>query len=405
MPDFKYLIIGGGMTADAAAKAIRELDPDGDIGILGEEADAPYSRPPLSKGLWKGDAPESIGRGTERLGVQLLLGKRAAKVDLAGRTVVDHRGATYGWHQLLLATGGRPRKLVAGGEQLIYYRTLEDYRRLREQAKPGKRAVVIGGGFIGSEMAAALAAAECQVTMLMAEPGIGARLFPPDLMRFLNDYYQQKGVTLLFGQSAIGLRLRGRKFSVATLGGADIPADVAIAGIGIEPNVELAEAAGLATDNGIVVDERLRVVAGQGGAALPGGHGVPNVRAAGDVAAFTSPALGKRVRVEHEDNALTMGRYAGRAMAGADDGPYTHLPFFYSDLFEFGYEAVGELDSRLETVADWKEPFREGVVYYLDRGKVRGVLLWGMFGKVEAARELIVRGASVDRGSLKGRIG
>ncbi len=395
MPDFKYLLIGGGMTADAAARAIRELDKDGDIGVLCEEPDAPYSRPPLSKGLWKGDALESVWRRTDEVGVSLLLGKRAARLDLAGRRVFDHRGAGYGYHKLLLATGGRPRKLVAGGEKLIYFRTLADYRRLRELAPPGKRVVVIGGGFIGSELAAALATAGCKVTMVFPEPGIGARVYPPDLMRFLNDYFAQKGVTLLPGQSAIGLQQKGRKQSVATLSGADVPADAVVVGIGIQPNAELAEDAGLATDNGVVVDDRLRVVAGAGAA--------PGVFAAGDVAAYQSPALGKRVRVEHEDNALTMGRYAGRAMAGADDGPYAHLPFFYSDLFDLGYESVGELDARLETVADWKEPFREGVIYYLDRGRVRGVLLWGVFGKVDAARALIADPRPVT-GSLKGRV-
>ena len=397
MPDFKYLIIGGGMTADAAARAIRELDKDGDIGVLGEEPDAPYSRPPLTKGLWKGEPLESVWRKTADVGVQLLLGKRAAKLDLALKKVIDHRGASYGYHQLLIATGGRPRRLVAGGDKLIYFRTLADYRRLRELAAPGKRAVVIGGGFIGSELAAALATAGCKVTMLFSEPGVGARIFPSDLVKFLNEYYTARGVTLLPGQSAIGLQQKGRKSSVATLSGADVPADAVVVGIGIQPNVELAEAAGLATDNGVVVDERLRVSTA-GGAGGPG-----NVFAAGDVAAFTSPALGKRVRVEHEDNALTMGRYAGRAMAGADDPPYAHLPFFYSDLFDLGYEAVGELDPRLETVADWKEPFREGVVYYVDRGRVRGVLLWGVFGKVDAARQLISETKPIS-GSLKGRI-
>ena len=391
MPDYHYLIVGGGMTADAAARGIREVDAERDIGVLSEEPDAPYSRPPLSKGLWKGDALESVWRKTADAGVTLQLGKRVTKLDPASRQVTDHRGATYGYRKLLLATGGRPRRLVAGGEQVVYFRTLADYRAVREAADRHRRFAVIGGGFIGSELAAALAGAGCKVTMLFSDAGIGARLFPLDLARHLNEVYAGRAVTVASGQSVIGLVKRGRSYVVRTLTGADIAADVVVAGLGLQPNLELAEAAGLATDNGIVVDERLRT-------------GAPDVFAAGDVAAFTSPVLGRRLRVEHEDNALAMGRFAGRAMAGADDGPYAHLPFFYSDLFDAGYEAVGALDPRLQTVSDWKEPFREGVVYYLQGGRVRGVLLWGIFGKVEEARALLAQPGPFDAGALKGRL-
>jgi 3-phenylpropionate/trans-cinnamate dioxygenase ferredoxin reductase subunit len=178
---------------------------------------------------------------------------------------------------------------------------------------------------------------------------------------------------------------------VRTLSGADVAADLVVAGIGVQPNVEMAEAAGLATDNGIVVDDRLRA-----------GH--PDVYAAGDVASVHSAVLGRRVRVEHEDSALTMGRFAGRGMAGADDGPYTHLPSFYSDLFDTGYEAVGDLDPRLQTVSDWKAPFREGVVYYLESGRVRGVLLWNTPGQVDAARTLVADPGPFSAGDLKGRL-
>ena len=129
----------------------------------------------------------------------------------------------------------------------------------------------------------------------------------------------------------------------------------------------------------------------------------PDIYAAGDVANFYSPALDQRVRVEHEDNANTMGAAAGRAMAGHGT-PYTHLPFFYSDLFALGYEAVGELDPRLETFADWKEPFHEGVVYYLKNGRVRGVLLWNTFGQVDAARALIAEPGPFSTERLKGRL-
>jgi 3-phenylpropionate/trans-cinnamate dioxygenase ferredoxin reductase subunit len=391
MPDYHYLIVGGGMTADAAARGIREVDPHRDIGVLSEEADAPYSRPPLTKGLWRWEALEGVWRGTAHLGVTLHLGKRAVRLDPAARQVFDHRGASYGYRKLLLAAGARPRRLVAGGEQIIYFRTLADYRRVRELADQHKRFAVIGGGFIGSELAAALASAGCEVTMLFSEAAIGARVFPADLARFVSAYYAEKGVTVTPGQSVIGLVKRGRSFNVRTLSGGDIGAQVVVAGIGVQPNVELAEAAGLAVDNGIVVDDRLRT-------------GSADIYAAGDVANFESPALGKRVRVEHEDNALTMGRLAGRAMAGADEGPYTHLPFFCSDLFDLGYEAVGELDPRLQTVSDWKVPFREGVVYYLEGSRVCGVLLWNTRGQVDAARRLIAEPGPFSAGSLKGRL-
>ena len=391
MPDYHYLIIGGGIAADAAARGIRELDTTRDIGVLSEEPDPPYNRPPLTKGLWKGDALDGIWRKTADAGVTLHLGKKVTKIEPKAKRVTDHRGATYAYGKLLLATGVRPRTLVAGGEAVVYYRTLADYRRVREAADQHKRFAIIGGGFIGSELAAALTAAGCEVTMVFPDPGIGARIFPADLMRFVSQYFTDKGVRLLPGQSVLGLVKKGRAFSVRTLSGADVDAQLVVAGIGAQPNVELAEAAGLPADNGIAVDERLRA-----------GH--PDVYAAGDVAAFVSPALGERVRVEHEDNALAMGKYAGRAMAGADDGPYGHLPFFYSDLFDLGYEAVGNLDPRLQTVSDWKVPFREGVVYYLDGGRVRGVLLWNTWNQVDAARRLLAEKGPFDATALKGRL-
>jgi NADPH-dependent 2,4-dienoyl-CoA reductase/sulfur reductase-like enzyme len=391
MPDYHYLIVGGGMAADAAARGIREVDQGRDIGVLSEEPDAPYSRPPLSKGLWKGEPLDGIWRRTEEAGVTLHLGKRVTRLDPAARRVTDHRGATYGYGKLLLATGARPKRLVAGGEDVVYFRTLADYRRVRELADKRKRFAVLGGGFIGSELAAALATAGCKVTMLFPEPGIGARTFPLDLARHLTASYEGKGVTILSGQSVIGLVKKGRSYAVRTLSGADVAANLVVAGLGVQPNAEIAEAAGLAIENGVAVDDRLRTT-----------H--PDIYAAGDVAAVPSAVLGRRVRVEHEDAALTMGRFAGRAMAGADDGPYTHVPFFYSDLFDVGYEAVGELDSRLQTVSDWKEPFREGVIYYLDGGRVRGVLLWNTWGQVDAARRLLAESGPFNAADLRGRL-
>ena len=195
---------------------------------------------------------------------------------------------------------------------------------------------------------------------------------------------------MLAGETAEGLERRGGQIALQTAGGRELLVDGVVAGIGIEPNIALAQAAGLEVDNGIVVDALLRT-----------SH--PDIYAAGDVANFANPALGKRMRVEHEDNANTMGRHAGRNMAG-EQAPYDHLPFFYSDLFDLGYEAVGELDARLEIVADWKEPFREGVLYYLRDGRVRGVLLWNVWEQVDAARRLIAEPGPFQPNDLIGRL-
>jgi NADPH-dependent 2,4-dienoyl-CoA reductase/sulfur reductase-like enzyme len=375
---YPYLIVGGGMAADAAVRGIRELDSNGAIGVVGAEPDPPYARPPLSKGLWKGEALESVWKRTEEAGAEIHAGRRAVSLDRAAKTITDDRGATYGYEKLLLVTGGTPRRIGSGAEHVLHFRTLADYRRLREMARPDASFAVIGGGFIGSELAAALTMQGCKVTMLFPDAGIGGRIFPADLAAFLVGYYRERGVDVRPGQSVTGVERKSGKLEVQAKGGVPVAVDAVVAGLGIVPNTELAQAAGIKVEDGIVVDEQLR-------------SSDPSVFAAGDVARFHAPALGKSIRVEHEDNALTMGRAAGRSMAG-DETPYTHLPFFYSDLFDLGYEAVGDTDARLETEADWKEPFREGVVTYRAAGKVRGVLLWNTWGQVDAARERIVAG-------------
>ncbi len=376
MKSVRYLIVGGGMTADAAARAIREVDANGSIGIISDDPHPPYNRPPLSKGLWKGDDPEKVlWRGTEKIGVELRVRRRATALNPKQKTVTDDRGEIVSFDKLLLATGGTPRRLPLQTGQIIYYRTFDDYVRLRALANEKLRFLVLGGGFIGSEIAAALRSVGRDVTMLVPEDGIGARVFPADLSRFLVDYYREQGVDVRTGEGLAGLQQSAGKVVVRTTHGKEIPADVIVAGLGIQPNVELAEQAGLRVENGIVVDELLTTSA-------------PDIFAAGDVANFFNPALGTRLRVEHEDNANAMGAAAGRSMAGKGS-PYTHLPFFYSDLFALGYEAVGELDSRLEIESTWTQQFREGVVYYLKDGKVRGVLLWNTWGQVDNARAII----------------
>jgi NADPH-dependent 2,4-dienoyl-CoA reductase/sulfur reductase-like enzyme len=390
MPHYNYLIIGGGMTADAAARAIRKRDPNGSVGLISAESDPPYNRPPLSKKLWKGKPLESIWRKTETLGVNLHLGRRVQSINPQNNSTVDDHGIVRTFDKLLLATGGTPRRFPFGAEQINYFRTFQDYQSLRALAEKKLRFAVIGGGFIGSEIAAALSIVARDVTMLFPEEGIGMNLFPRDLALFLNDFYRNKGVKVLSQQAVLGLKTNGTDLTLQTKSGDDIVVDGVVAGIGTQPNVVLAQMAGLEVENGIVVDQFLRT-----------NH--PDIYAAGDVASFYNPTLGKRMRVEHEDNANTMGNYAGRNMAG-ESVPYDHLPFFYSDLFELGYEAVGEVNSRLEMVADWKKPFEEGVIYYLRNDRVCGVLLWNVWDQVEAARQLIAESGPFRADNLKGRL-
>jgi NADPH-dependent 2,4-dienoyl-CoA reductase/sulfur reductase-like enzyme len=385
MGAYRYLIIGGGMTGDAACRGIRDHDADGSIGMVASESHDPYARPPLTKGLWSGKEESSVFRGTPDLGVDIHTGRRIVALDLDARTATDDTGATHSYEKVLLATGGTPRRLPSGGDDVIYFRTLDTYRQLRGLAGDGVRAVVIGGGFIGSELAAALATNGCDVTIVFPDAGIGARLFPESLATFVNDYYREKGVTVLAGQLVDQVAAG----SVTTKEGTNVEADVVVAGLGIVPTTDLAEAVGLEVDDGILVDEFGRA------------GGRDDVFAAGDVARFPVAALGGTRRVEHEDHANTHGRVVGANMAGAGQ-PYDHLPFFYSDLFELGYEAVGDVDSRLDTVAEWADPNRKGVVAYVDGdGKARGFLLWDVWGKVDSARELIRAGTVVGSADLR----
>ncbi len=275
-------------------------------------------------------------------------------------------------------------------QDIIYYRTLDDYQQLREMTNHGEHFGVIGGGFIGSEIAAALTMNGKKVTLLFPDAGIGSSIYPPEISDYLNSFFRQKGVQVLSGERVQDIQKQGSTYTIVTQRGEKILVDGVIAGIGIQPNTELAQAAGLKIANGIVVDKTLHT-------------SQPDIFAAGDVAEFYNLTLGKRLRIEHEDNANTMGKQAGRNMAGANE-PYQHLSYFYSDLFELGYEAVGELDPHLETYVDWKDPFKKGVVYYLAGGRVRGVLLWNVWDSVPKARELIAEPGPFSATELKDRL-
>lgn len=390
MKNYKYLIIGGGMTGDAAVKGIRERDEQSSIGMISSETEMPYNRPPLTKGLWKGRPLEKIWRGTDKHNVEFHLGRTVTKIDTAAKRVHDLEGEEYGYEKLLLATGGTTKRLPFGGEDIIYYRTLKDYQRLRALTETGERFLVIGSGFIGSEIAAALTMNGKQVFMVFHGNSIGENMYPPELSKYVTDHYRLKGVELVPGDEVTELEKTGNSFKVKTRGGLTFEVDGVVAGLGIQPRDDLAKSAGLQVDDGIIVNERLQTSA-------------TDIYAAGDVAIFPHITLGKNVRVEHEDNSLKMGKQAGRNMAGADE-PYTHTPNFYSDLFELSYEAVGQLSSKSEMVEDWEVPLQKGVVYYLADGRVRGVLLWNIREKVKDATALMAEAGPFKAEDLKGKI-
>ncbi len=391
MPNYRYLIIGGGMTAASAVSGIRQMDPEGAVGLICAENHPPYNRPPLSKGLWRGQPIEKIWRKVDHHEVSLHLGRRATALDPDARQVIDDQGETYTYDKLLVATGGSPRQLPYGEGLVHYYRTVDDYQRLRAETQVKHRYLIIGGGFIGSEIAAALKMQGQSVVMVFPDSGIGGKVFPAEISHYINEYFSKKGVEVLSGEMPVDVERQDGRLALKTKAGREVIADEIIAGIGIRLNTELADSAGLKQDNGILVDEFLRT-------------SQPDIYAAGDIAKFYNPLLDKTMRVEHEDNANSMGKRAGQNMASDAPSPYHHLPYFYSDLFELGYEAVGELDARLETFIDWQEPYKRGVIYYLNNGRVRGVLLWNVWGQVNAGRKLIGERGPFTPEELRGRL-
>jgi NADPH-dependent 2,4-dienoyl-CoA reductase/sulfur reductase-like enzyme len=386
---YRHVVIGGGLAGSSAIDGIREIDSDGTILLVAAEAHLPYDRPPLTKKLWFGKMkePEIYYHDRahfDRAGVDVLLGRRVAAIEEPARSLVMDSGERFGYERLLLATGGTPRRLKIPGadlEGVIYYRTVDDYDRTRAVAAAGASVTVIGGGFIGSEIAAALAINKVRVTMVYPGRRLVGRVFPEELSRSLEREFANRGVVILAGDTPVSIERADGRLLTRTRGGHHLPSDIVIAGLGIDPSIALAQTAGINVGNGILVDEYLQTSR-------------PGIYAAGDNAFFPYRALGLSTRVEHWDNALSQGKQAGRNMAGAKEA-YTHMPYFFSDLFEFGYEAVGDVRSSLETVTDWQEVNRRGVIYYLEKDRVRGVMLCNVWEKVEAARELIRRGGRV----------
>lgn len=392
---YDYIIVGAGMAGAKAIEGIRSADSDGKIAVFGAEAAPPVYRPDLSKTLWLDD-DASLEKS------ELTDDDTAAAIftDTAVESIApdEHRVALAGGRQttygkLLIATGSEPRTIALdAGPRVIYYRTVADYEALRKVAGKGSHVLVVGGGYIGTELASALTQNDVKVTMVVDGDTVQANMFPADLAKHITSSLTDQGVKLVHGKLAGG-EATDNGVTVTLEDGQTLDADAAVLGLGVTPRTELAQEAGIEVDNGIVVDDHLRTSA-------------DDVYAAGDVISYPDARLGRR-RVEHADQADASGETAGKIMAGADT-TYTHTPFFWSDIFDAGYEAIGELSASHELVEDWKDDeFSSGVVYYVRQGSVRGVLLWNTWDSVPKAQDLIESTATKpvsDPESLKGTI-
>lgn len=395
---YDHLIIGGGIAADAAARAIREADEEASIAILSADPHAPVYRPALSKDLWTGEDPDPHGQdlGTAAAtGADLFTSTVVTQLLPASRTAVTARGERIHFRKALLATGSSAHHLPGVHDpRVMTFRTVGDYRHLRSLATEGARVVVVGGGFIGTEIAAALTAVGAEVTLAHGGTRILEHMLPDSLTAHLEQVFAERGVALVGGfrlaevsaDATLTLRAANRE---------TLTADAVVLGLGVHPATSLAEQAGIFTDRGfVVVDPHLRT-------------SVPDVFAAGDVVLYDDALLGRR-HVEHVDHAEASGAVAGRNMTRPEEEreEYDRTPLFFSDLFDDGYEAVGRLDSSLEMREVWDQERTAAVVHYLDDGVVEGVLLWNTWDAVPAARQLIAesQAGDLDLDALESRI-
>ena len=341
----KFVILGGGMVAGYAAKQLVELGlPAGELTILTADNSVPYERPPLSKGFLAGkDTEEAIRINPKdfyaKHGIDVKLECEVSGVDTKRKRLILKSGGEFGFNKLIAATGARPRKLNLEGANLgnLYYlRSLDDSRAIRNVSEKVKRAVVIGGGFIGMEVAAVLAQKGVEVTMVLSDDRIWKRLFSPEMSSFFEAYYVARGVRLIKSSAVSQLRGDGVVSSAVLGDGKTVPCELVVAGIGVQPATEMFANSGLDIGDGIMVNQYLET-----------SH--PDVFAAGDVANYQDVLFGKRRRVEHWDNAVSQGQYCARALMG-ERIPFKHVPYFFSDIFDLSYEYWGDSSGADQTI-------------------------------------------------------
>jgi 3-phenylpropionate/trans-cinnamate dioxygenase ferredoxin reductase component len=388
------VVIGGGAGSAAAVAELRKQGFDGSLTLVSAENTVPYERPPLSKGFLlgtSGQVPVKDAAWYEQASVELILGSRATRLDLAARTVTLSGGAVLGYDQLLLATGVRPRVLPGlDGDGVCYLRTGEDAAALRDRMTAAGHVAVLGGGFIGCEVAAAAIRLGKRATILEALPTLLHRALSPELGDVVAGIHRDEGVDVRTGQQVLGTRPRpGGGVRISTAAG-DVDAAVLVVGVGTVPNTELAGQAGLPAGHGIEVDECFATAA-------------PGIYAIGDVAAQYLPRHGRRVRVEHHDTAIRHGRVAARNMLGQRE-PFADVHWFWSDQFDHTISSAGlipESDGPGELVIRGSLEQRSFSAFSLDGDRVRAVISLNRPRDVLDARRLIARDHSATAAQLR----
>jgi 3-phenylpropionate/trans-cinnamate dioxygenase ferredoxin reductase component len=386
--DRTFVIIGGGLAGAKAAETLRDEGFAGRIVLVGAEAHRPYERPPLSKDYLRDEADRDKvfvhGQGFyEDAEIDLRAGERAVSLDPARRQVALASGERLGFDRLLLATGAEPRRLRVPGAELDgvhYLRDLDDSDALRARLQPGARAVVVGGGWIGCEVAASARQKGLEVTLIHPRSVPLERILGTEIGAVYRDLHRDHGVRLLPGARVEAFEGDGAVARVRTDQGV-AQCDLAVVGVGVEPAVALAAQAGLAIDDGVAVDERLE-------------SSVPGIFAAGDVARHAHPTLGP-LRVEHWANALNQGPAAARAMLG-DERPYARLPYFFSDQYDVGMEYTGHAVRWDRVVVRGDVAQREFIAFWLAGDRVAAAMNVNIWDVVEALQRLISEGATVD---------
>ncbi|MGC2190734.1 MAG: FAD-dependent oxidoreductase [Candidatus Dormiibacterota bacterium] len=383
-----FCVVGAGMAGGRTVISLRDRGFDGRLLLIGEESESPYERPPLSKSYLNGKLPRSKlflqpADSYQERAIEWHPRATVASVDLAQRRLELADGELIAFDRLLLATGSRPRKLDIPGANLagvVTYRTLADADWLRAELDSGPQVVVIGGGFLGSELAVAARRRGCRVTVVEAREALLAPLGPL-VSGYCADLHRQEGIELVLEVTADRFLGSARVEQVLLSSGRLLPCDLALVCIGAEPNSQLAQQAGLETDPGVVVDERCQTT-GEG------------VFAAGDVASWWSPRWRRRLRVEHYDNALQQGIFAAGAMLG-EKAAYDPVPYFWTEQYEAMIQQVGVTGQSEEAVLRGDPSGGRFSVFYVEDGQLQGCVAVNRFPDLAAARRLITAGVGV----------